>query len=66
MSKLHKSIDRTFTVNVAIRFVKACPCSICGLEKTPNCNYKNKGACPIFKSLKQALSVVKEVEKNGK
>ena len=64
MSKLHKSVDKTFTVNVAIRFVKACPCCICGLEKTPNCNYRNKGACPIFKDLKKALADVKESEEN--
>jgi len=65
MAKLNKSIDKAFTVNVAIRFVKAYPCCICGLEKTPMCNYKNKGACPIFKDLKQALADVKEMGATG-
>jgi hypothetical protein len=28
------------------------------------CTYKNKGACPIYKQLKQALKDVKEVQEN--
>jgi hypothetical protein len=65
MSKcLYKKVDKTIVTNMAIRFVKSYPCCICGLEKTTMCNYKKQGACPIFKSLKQALKDVKEVQEN--
>lgn len=65
MSKcLHKKVDIEVVTNIAIRFVKSYPCCICGLEKTKLCDYKNKGACPIHKQLKQALKDVKEVQEN--
>ncbi len=65
MSKcLHKKVDKIAVTNMAIRFVKAYPCCICGLEKTTMCKYQKKGACPIFKDLRQALKDVKEVTEN--
>jgi hypothetical protein len=65
MSKcLHKKVDKITVTNMAIRFVKAYPCCICGLEKTTMCNYQKKSFCPIHKQLKQALKDVKEVQEN--
>lgn len=65
MSKcLHKKVDKITVTNMAIRFVKAYPCCICGLEETSMCNYSYKGSCPIHKQLKQALKDIKEVQEN--
>ena len=54
------------TVNQAIRFVKACPCSICSYEnsKTHECSagVKYKGTCIVYMQLKCRLNGVREME----
>lgn len=58
--------DVSETVNQAIRFVKAYPCTICSYEssKTHKClaGVKYKGTCKVYRELSCRLSCVKEME----